>query len=264
MEGKTNQLREIIKSLDPFLVAFSGGVDSTLLIKIARDTLDGEVTGVIVDAPTLPRSELEEARKIAAELEVNLIEMRSQEMELPDFLANTSQRCYFCKDHRYRMLSVFAAENGYKNIIDGSNHDDLSDHRPGHKAAQKHKVRSPLQEAGFTKSEIRQLAKDLGLSNWDKPSSACLASRIPYGTAITLELLDQVEKAEEYLSSLGFAEFRVRHHGEIARIEVPAGSFQQVLQQGSAIVSALEDIGFSYITLDIKGFRSGSLNEVIG
>lgn len=263
MEGKANRLREIIKSLNPFLLAFSGGVDSTLLLKIARDTLEGEVTGVIVDAPTLPRSELKMARKIAAELGANLIEMQSQEMEVPEFRANTPQRCYFCKDHRYRMLSQFAAKNGYKNIIDGSNHDDLSDHRPGQKAALENNVRSPLQEAGLTKTEIRQLAKELGLSNWDQPSSACLASRIPYGTAITPELLTQVEKAEDYLSSLGFTEFRVRHHGEIARIEVPVGSFEKVLQHHSVIVKALEEIGFSYISLDIKGFRSGSLNEVI-
>lgn len=263
MKGKVERLRQIVKSLDPFLIAFSGGVDSTLLIKIAQETLEGEISGVIVDSPTLPRSELDEARKIAADLKVNLIEMRSQEMELPEFQSNTPQRCYFCKDHRYRMLSQFAAENGYKNILDGSNHDDLSDHRPGQKAAEENNVRSPLQEAGFTKTEIRQLAKELGLSNWDKPSSACLASRIPYSTPITIELLIQVERAEDYLSSLGLTDFRVRYHGEIARIEVPVGSFDKVLQKRVEIVNTLEEIGFSYVTLDMKGFRSGSMNEVI-
>jgi uncharacterized protein len=189
--------------------------------------------------------------------------MQTYEMELADFSSNTSERCYFCKDHRYRILSQYATENGYKNILDGSNHDDLTDHRPGQRAAHEHNVRSPLQEAGFTKTEIRQLARKLGLPNWNKPSSACLASRIPYGTAITLELLAQIEKAEKFLSNLGFSEFRVRHHGEIARIEVPVELFELVIQQKSAIVNALEEIGYSYITLDIKGFRSGSMNEVI-
>ena len=263
MNDKVDQLQDILQSLDPFLVAYSGGVDSTLLLKVAQDILKKEITGVIVDSPILPRSELEDARTIAAEIGINLIEMQTNEMDLPDFIDNSAQRCYYCKDHRYQMLSRFATEKGYKNIIDGSNHDDLSDHRPGHKAAEENNVRSPLQEAGFTKAEIRQLARDLDLPNWNKPSSACLASRVPYGTAITTELLAQVERAEDYLSSLGFTEFRVRHHGEIARIEVPKESFKSVLQQKSTIVSALERIGFSYITLDIKGFRSGSMNEVI-
>jgi uncharacterized protein len=263
MNEKIDHLQDILRSLDPFLVAYSGGVDSTLLLKIAQDTLQKDATAVIVDSPTLPRSELEDAKKITAELGINLIEIQSSEMSLPEFLDNSSQRCYYCKDHRYQMLSDFAVEKGFKNIIDGSNHDDLSDHRPGQKAAIKNKVRSPLQEAGFTKTEIRELAREKGLLNWNKPSSACLASRIPYGTKITPDLLNQVEQAEDFLSSLGYKEFRVRHHGDIARIEVPATEFDRILQQRSVIFDALEEVGFSYITLDIKGFRSGSMNEVI-
>lgn len=258
-----DQLRQILSSMDRVLAAYSGGVDSTFLIKTAQDLLGDQVTAVIVNSPTLPKRELHQAREIASQLGISLIEMESQEMDLPSFLANTPRRCYFCKDHLFQLLKNYALENNFHYIVDGSNADDLSDHRPGQEAAQEQGIRSPLQEAGLTKKEIRSAAKQIGLPNWDKPSLACLSSRIPYGTEITPTLLKQVEEAEEFLSGLGFHQLRVRHHGEIARIEVPQESLDRVVSHHKEIHNALKEIGFSYITLDLNGFRSGSMNEVI-
>ena len=263
MKQKMDQLKNIFSSMDKVLIAYSGGVDSTFLVKTAQDVLGDKVTAVIVISPTLPIRELNEAREIAVKLGTQLVEMESQEMTLPDFLANTPQKCYFCKDHRFILLRNFAAENDFHYIIDGSNSDDLSDHRPGQQAALEQGVRSPLQEAGLTKNEIRELARKMCLPNWDKPSSACLASRIPYGVEITSSLLKEIEDAEDFLFSLGFRQLRVRHHGKLARIEVPPEMFDQVMGNRSEIIKGFEAIGFSYTALDLKGFRSGSMNEVI-
>ena len=243
------------------LVAYSGGVDSTLLAKLAMDILGEKVEAVIVTSPTLPARELLEARQIAAHIGVNLIEMASDEIDLPEYSKNSDQRCYVCKDYRYRKLRKYAEENGFQTILDGSNVDDLGDFRPGHRAVKEQGVRSPLQEAGLTKIEIRNLAKDMDLPNWDKPSSACLASRIPYGTIITSEALELIEKAEDFLIKLGFRQLRVRHHGNIARIEIPQEEFDKLLSSRELISEQLKELGYSYITLDIQGFRSGSLNE---
>ena len=263
MKQKMEQLKDIFSSMDKVLIAYSGGVDSTFLVKTAQDVLGDKVTAVIVLSPTLPNRELNEAREIALKLGIQLVEMESQEMTLPDFLANTSQKCYFCKDHRFILLKNYAAENNFHHIMDGSNADDLSDHRPGQQAALEQGVRSPLQEAGLSKNEIRELARKIGLPNWDKPSSACLASRIPYGVEITSSLLKEIEEAEDFLFSLGFRQLRVRHHGKLARIEVPPEVFDQVMGNRSGIIKGFEEIGFSYTALDLKGFRSGSMNEVI-
>ncbi len=249
--------------MDKVLAAYSGGVDSTFLVKTAQDVLGDKVTAVIVISPTLPKRELNEARELARQLDIQLVEMESQEMTLPEFLENTPQKCYFCKDHRFILLRNFAAENNFHHILDGSNADDLSDHRPGQQAALEQGVRSPLQEVGLTKNEIRELARKMGLPNWDKPSSACLASRIPYGMKITTALLKEIEEAEDFLFRLGFHQLRVRHHGKLARIEVPPELFDQVMENHSEIIKAFEGLGFSYTTLDLKGFRSGSMNEVI-
>jgi len=261
MIDKFAKLKETLSSMENALIAYSGGVDSTLLLKVAQDVLSDKAVGLIVISPTLPARELKEARDIAATQGFKLIEKNSQEMELPDFTSNSERRCYFCKDHLFKLLNEYAEQHSYQVLLDGSNADDLGDYRPGLLAAQEQSVRSPLQEAGFTKIEIRQLAKELNLPNWDKPPSPCLSSRIPYGTEITFSLLQQVEKAEDYLSVLGFNEFRVRHHGDIARIEIPAQDFNKLIKHRLDINQNLKDLGYKYITLDIKGFRSGSLNE---
>lgn len=258
---KLGKLKETLSNMENALVAYSGGVDSTLLLKVAQDVLGDKAVGLIVISPTLPARELKEARDIAAMQGFKLIEKNSQELELPDFTSNTERRCYFCKDHLFKLLYEYAEQHGFQVILDGSNADDLNDYRPGLQAALEQSVRSPLQEAGFSKREIRQLAKELNLPNWDKPSSPCLSSRIPYGTEITLSLLHQVEKAEDLLSVLGFNEFRVRHHGDIARIEIPAQDFNKLIKHRLEINQNLKNLGFNYVTLDIKGFRSGSLNE---
>lgn len=261
MNDKLLTLREILSNMDKTLAAYSGGVDSTLLVKIASDIMGDRLTAVIVTSPTLPERELLDARATARHIGVELIEMPSREVELPEYKSNQERRCYYCKDHRYQMLRLYGAEHGYQGIIDGSNENDLNDFRPGQQAALEQGVRSPLQEVGFTKSEIRTLAKQMNLPNWDKPSSACLASRIPYGIEITTPLLKQVEKAEDFLFQLGFREMRVRHHEKIARIEVLPDQFIKLLHHREEISNTLKEIGYSYITLDINGFRSGSMNE---
>lgn len=249
--------------MESALVAFSGGVDSSLLLKTVHKLLGDRSAGVIVLSPTLPESELDDARELARKEGWQLHEMESSEMDLPRFTANTKERCYFCKDHRYQKLNQFAAEHGYSHVLDGGNADDLGDFRPGQRAAAEHGVRSPLQEAGLTKSEIRSLARGMGLPNWKKPSSACLASRIPYGTPITVGLLNQVGKAEGALSGLGFSQLRVRHHGQVARIEVPVDEFEFIIAKREAIIQALRNCGYDYVSLDLEGFRSGSMNKGI-
>jgi len=261
MNEKFAKLKEIISSMDNALVAFSGGIDSTLVLKVAHDVLGDKTAGVIVLSPTLPARELDKAREIAQKLGVHLVELTSNEMELKNFTSNTERRCYFCKDHLYHILHEYAAEHGYQDLLDGNNADDLGDYRPGQQAAREQSVRSPLQEASFTKKDIRELAHDLELPNWNKPASACLSSRIPYGTEINLDLLQQIENSENILNDLGFNEFRVRHHGDIARIEIPPNDFNLLITHRLKIDQKFKDLGFIYVTLDIKGFRSGSLNE---
>jgi len=263
MDSKIAHLRQIISGTDRPLVAFSGGVDSTVLMKIAYDMHGKRCAAAIAVSPTLPKHELEEARMIAHEMGWILVELESSEMDLPSFTANTVRRCYFCKDHRYRHLKEYADQNGYSQVIDGSNLDDMGDYRPGQQASRELGIRSPLQEAEFSKTEVRKLARELNLPNWDKPSSACLASRIPYGTPLTVELLTQIGQAESALAELGLKQYRVRYHGSVARIEVPEDDFDLVLDHKQQIVKTLNKIGFQYITLDLEGFQSGSMNKGI-
>lgn len=254
----------MLRSLDRVAVAYSGGVDSTLVLKAALDTLgSGSVVALLAVSPSLPQSEKEEAISLAKSLGARLELLPTSETDDPQYQANAPNRCYFCKDHVYRALRRFAEQNGIVHVLDGMNVEDTLDVRPGRAAARELKILSPLHDLGFTKQNVREAARALGLPNWDKPAAACLASRVPYGTSVTPKLLSQIERAEAALFDLGFRELRVRHHGDVARLEVPEADLSRALMQRVEITAALRRTGYTYITLDLDGLRSGSLNEVL-
>lgn len=265
MEAKLAALESRLRSLGSAVIAYSGGLDSTFLAKVAHDVLGHKALAVTACSETFPLWEREEALETAQEIGLRHRLIQTSELEVPGFAENHPDRCYFCKTELFRSLRRIADEEGMLHIMDGTTADDLTDIRPGRRAAAELGVISPLLEAGLRKTEIRALSKRRGLPTWDKPASACLASRIPYKTAITPEKLRQIELAEEYLRSLGIGQCRVRHHGEVARIEVAADDIP-LISAGlrEDIVAHLRTLGFTYVTLDLAGYRTGSMNEVLG
>ncbi len=260
-------VRTLLGELAPVLVAFSGGVDSTVLLKLALDELGpGRVLAVTAHGDVHTQEELAAAREAAARLGARHLVIHTKELAIPGFATNPPERCFLCRGTMYGRLVDMARAEGLKTVIDGVNHDDGADYRPGVRAAAARGVRSPLAEAGLSKQEVRALGKRLGLSNWDLPASPCLASRFPYGEEITPAKLRAVAEGERYLKTLGFSDVRVRHHGDLARVEVSGDDIARAAE-GSirrGIVSHLRDLGYVYVTLDLGGFRSGSLNEVLG
>jgi len=262
---KFENLQDILRKMKKVLVAFSGGVDSTFLLRVARDVLGGNVLAVIASSATYPASEQQEALRIADDLKVSYKVIHTKELDDPNFRDNPPERCYFCKKELFSRLREIAAEENIPHVCDGSNFEDTFDFRPGSKATQELDVRSPLKEAGLGKNEIRILSKKLGLSTWDKPAMACLSSRFPYFTSIDNKSLRQIDAAEEYLRTKGLSQLRVRHHGQVARIEIDPSDFSVIMEKKTReeIVENLKKIGYQYVTLDLTGYRTGSMNEPI-
>jgi len=265
LELKFQNLKDNLKKLSSVAIAYSGGVDSTFLLKVAADVLGDKVIAITAKSTTYPEREFKEAVKYIGDIGAKHIVIISEELEIEGFAKNPIDRCYFCKKELFSKVRKVADDNNINAVLDGSNADDVSDYRPGMKAASELKVISPLKEAKLTKDDIRVLSKRLGLPTWNKPAFACLSSRFPYGNEITVEKLSMVERAEQFLMDLGFRQIRVRHHEEIARVEVNAEERNKFfdIELMDRVGNELKKIGFKYVTLDLLGYRTGSMNEVL-
>jgi len=265
VDDKLAKLRSIVRGMDRVMVAYSGGVDSTFLLRVVSEEIGNRAVALTIRSPTAAEDEFADAEAMARSFGVEHLVVDSNELTIPGYAANPVNRCYLCKDNLFVVCEAEATRRGIPVVLDGVNLDDLGDYRPGLKAAEEHMVRHPLVEAELRKQEIRELSRALGLSTWDKPASPCLSSRFPYGTTITLERLSSVGNAEKVLREHGFRNCRVRFHEQVARIEVPVDDLPRLLEEPrrSEIVAALKALGFLYVTVDLQGFRSGSLNEAL-
>ena len=253
--------RAIVRDLGSVLIAYSGGVDSTLLLKLALDELGDRAVAVLASSPAYPESEQKEARVLAGSLGARLVEVSTSEVELEAYARNNPDRCFHCKEELFDTLEPVQRQLGLDNLAYGATADDAGDHRPGHGSAVRRGVRFPLLEAGLGKPEIRAAARELGLPNWNKPSFACLSSRIPHGTQVTVQALRQIEAAEDALKALGFKQVRVRHHGDVARIEVDVAEIGRLVAERDRVVDAVRKAGYKFVSADLEGYASGSLNR---
>jgi pyridinium-3,5-biscarboxylic acid mononucleotide sulfurtransferase len=263
LSAKRAELGRQLRSLGRLLVAYSGGVDSAFLAYAAHQALGSNMLAVIADSPSLARTQLNDAISFAGEHAIPVEVIPTGELEKPEYSRNDAFRCFHCKDELFTVMEKLRAERNFDCIAYGVNSDDLSDFRPGQKAAQRHNVKAPLLDAGLSKADIRELARAAGLRVWDKPASACLSSRIEYGRPVTREALSAVEQGEDALRQLGFRQFRVRHHGQIVRLEVAREELLTAMALAQKLVGIFKDLGFTYVTLDLEGFRSGSMNALI-
>ena len=262
MDAKDKKLHELLQGLESVLVAYSGGVDSTYLLKKCLDTLGQDrVLAVTAVSESYPERERKEAVRLAEELGARHRLIHTSELAIEHFANNPRDRCYYCKKELFKNLIALAQKEGLAAVVDGANHDDISDYRPGSRATAELGVLSPLQQVGMTKDEIRSFSRTLGLPTWSKPAFACLASRFPYGEEITAEKLSQVAAVEEYLHERGFNQLRVRHHGSVARLEVEVSERHKALEEAQGIYAACKKAGFTYASLDLLGYRQGSMNE---
>jgi uncharacterized protein len=259
---RLDKARGIVRELGSVLIAYSGGVDSSLLLKLALDELGDRAVAALASSPAYPESEQEEARSLARSLGVRLVEVTTSEVELEAYTRNNPDRCFHCKEELFDTLEPVQRKLGLEHLAYGATADDADDHRPGHGSAVRRGVRFPLLEAGMGKPEIRAAARTLGLPNWNKPSFACLSSRIPHGTEVTVAALRQIEAAESALKALGFRQVRVRHHGDVARIEVEPADIARLVEARDQVVSMLREAGYKFVSVDLEGYATGSLNRV--